>query len=127
MGVLPFETIDGDPAIAQDEDTSVITVCGVGILSGEPTRVEWIHPESDSQEFRAAIAHLKAVVVPDDESPIDFGPPERTVAVVTRVQGPAGVATVVFRHPGLTHERAVLTLQKVYLGIEPKAPASTGN
>lgn len=130
LGHLHYVTIEGDPQIAEGDDTSIVGVIGVVMLGLEPFPVQWLDRRStDENCHRQLLLHVAAVEVPQGLTTESFGPPPRTVVAVARIQDETGrEASVVFRHPGIEHDRAILVLQKAYEDeIAEAAPPARGN
>lgn len=122
-GRLPTEAIAGDAGLAVRDGVELRAVWGVTMLDDEASRVYWYdEPAAGDAELERMLRRLYATAAADVQRERADLKGTRTVAALALYVTPDGEeATLLHRHPAITHDQAVVFAKTAFDDVKPGA------
>lgn len=130
LGIMPAETVDGDATALDRDDCMEVALGGIVMLEGGPARVGWYLPQVVAAEEMPALLRTLYGLAVDPAAKGEYKlafPPRSVAAIIVYRAGDGTRCTRVHRHPGLTHDQALLYLRQQFKDQKPsETPAPVG-
>lgn len=121
-GTMPYVVVDGaTETIEADNDIAV--AIGFTTAGAFGTKIDEIFDDDHAEQREVLLALIRKLVpAPQPKEDFSLPRPPFTLAAIVACEGKDGrIACAVFRHPGLTHDQALVVLTNLIAG-GPETP-----